>query len=156
VRVCLLPENLSGRAINKADCFCIRADDSRALPTFLAMRLACHSTFAELEETIHGATRPRINLGQLKGIRFGLPALDEQAEIVRRVESLFALADQLEARYTTARAHLDRLTPALLAKAFRGDLVPQDAGDTSENPASSKYGRVEPLSRKAKSERQRR
>ena len=41
------------------------------------------------------------------------------------VESLFALADQLEARYTNAAAQIDRLARALLAKAFRGEFVSQ-------------------------------
>jgi len=48
---------------------------------------------------------------------------------VRRVESLFAYADRLEARYRAARTLVDRLTPALLAKAFSGELVPQDPDD---------------------------
>lgn len=38
-------------------------------------------------------------------------------------------ADRLEARVTAARESAGRLTPALLAKAFRGELVPQDPND---------------------------
>ena len=60
-------------------------------------------------------------------------------EIVRRVETLFAYADRLEARYTAARAQVERLTPALLAKAFRGELVPQDPND---EPASVLLERI--------------
>ena len=55
--------------------------------------------------------------------------MTEQTEIVRRVETLFAFADRLEARLKTAQTAADRLTPALLAKAFRGELVPQDPND---------------------------
>ena len=50
-------------------------------------------------------------------------------EIMRRVEGLFALADQLELRLTKARGQVDQLTPSLLARAFAGQLVPQDATD---------------------------
>jgi type I restriction enzyme S subunit len=57
----------------------------------------------------------------------------EQHEIVRRVEALFALADQIEARYAKAKVHVDRLTQSILAKAFRGELVSQDPND---EPAS--------------------
>jgi type I restriction enzyme S subunit len=133
VRVCLLPVGLSENAINKADCFCIRLDRKRCSPQFVAMRLASKSTFIALNEQVHGATRPRINLGQLKAFNLDLPPLTEQAEIVHRVKALFACADRLEARYAAARAQVDRLTPALLAKAFRGELVPQDPDD---EPAS--------------------
>lgn len=57
------------------------------------------------------------------------PPLEEQYEIVDQVENLFTLANQLEAKLTTARRLIERLTPALLAKAFRGELVPQDPND---------------------------
>lgn len=68
-----------------------------------------------------------------------LPSIAEQKEIVRRAQGLFTLADQLEARLTTARKLVDRLTPALLAKAFRGELLPQDP---SEEPASALLERI--------------
>ena len=57
------------------------------------------------------------------------PPLEEQEEIVRRVESLFQKCDQIEARYQKAKAYTDKLTQAFLAKAFRGELVPQDPND---------------------------
>ena len=139
VRVCLLPNQFSGNAINKADCLCIRVNQRICLPKFLAMRLACPSTFLALERQIHGATRPRVNLAQLRQLQFNLPSTHEQNEIVRRVETLFAYADRLEARYATARAQVERLTPALLAKAFRGELVPQDPDD---EPASVLLDRI--------------
>lgn len=72
-----------------------------------------------------------INQTALFGLNIDLPPLEEQTEIVRRVEALFAMADRLEARYTAARAQVEKLTPATLAKAFRGDLVPQDPNDES-------------------------
>jgi len=68
-----------------------------------------------------------------------LPPLPEQREIVRRVEALFAFVDRIEARLTEARAQLERLTPATLAKAFRGELVPQDPND---EPASALLERL--------------
>jgi type I restriction enzyme S subunit len=139
VRVCLLPDELSEQAINKADCFCVRTDLSVCLPEFLALRLACRSTFLALEQEVHGTTRPRINLRQLKEFTFELPPLSEQHEIVRCVEALFTYADRLEARYSAARARVERLTPALLAKAFCGELVPQDPSD---EPASVLLERI--------------
>jgi type I restriction enzyme, S subunit len=64
---------------------------------------------------------------------------DEQTEIVRRVETLFALADRIEAGCTAARTHAQRLALQLLAKAFRGELVPQDPND---EPASVLLARI--------------
>lgn len=58
-----------------------------------------------------------------------VPSIEEQTEIVRRVDILLAFADRLEARLQAAQTASARLTPALLAKAFRGELVPQDPND---------------------------
>jgi type I restriction enzyme, S subunit len=62
-------------------------------------------------------------------IEIPLPPLEEQHEIARRVEQLFALADALEAKYANARAHVTGLEQALLAKAFRGELAAPDPHD---------------------------
>ena len=70
-----------------------------------------------------------INSEELLGLPLLLPSKPEQAEIVRRVETLFAFADRLEARLAQAQTAVDRMTPSLLAKAFRGELVPQDPAD---------------------------
>lgn len=78
-----------------------------------------------------GVSQSNINAKKLAAFRFSLPSIEEQAEIVRRVEALFKLADRIEARYTAACAQAQRLTPLLLAKAFRGELVAQDPDDES-------------------------
>ena len=71
--------------------------------------------------------RKTLNLEQLRTLPVPLPPLAEQHEIVRRVEQLFALADRLEAQLAAARTRVDRLTQSILAKAFRGELVPTEA-----------------------------
>jgi type I restriction enzyme S subunit len=80
-----------------------------------------------------GVAQAHFNVGSMKRAPLNLPSLFEQQEIVRRAHVHFTLADQLEARLATSRKFIDRLTPALLAKAFRGELVPQDPND---EPAS--------------------
>jgi len=70
-----------------------------------------------------------LSISKVSRLRIPIPSLAEQHEIVRRVEALFAFADRLEARCAAARKQAGQLTPALLAKAFRGELVPQDPAD---------------------------
>ncbi len=41
----------------------------------------------------------------------------------------FAFADQLEAKVASAKSRIDHLSQSILAKAFRGELVPQDPND---------------------------
>lgn len=68
-----------------------------------------------------------INIAILNELAVPLPPLAEQQEIVRRVSDLFELADVIESRLTDARRMVDQLTQAVLAKAFRGELVPTEA-----------------------------
>jgi type I restriction enzyme S subunit len=81
-----------------------------------------------------------INSKELAALEINLPSTVEQTEIVRRVESLFALADTVEKQYLAAKQRLDRLSQSLLAKAFRGELVPQDPND---EPAAELLKRIQ-------------
>jgi type I restriction enzyme, S subunit len=84
---------------------------------------------SQLIESAYGNGKPGLNLLNIREVKIALPSLEEQHEIIRRVETLFAKADRIETQYHAARQHLDRLTPARLAKAFRGELVSQDPKD---------------------------
>lgn len=92
-----------------------------------------------LEAFAPATAQKNINLKVLSELVFPMPPLSEQTEIVRRVEQLFAFADQLEARVKAAQARIDHLTQSILAKAFRGELVPQDPND---EPASVLLERI--------------
>jgi len=70
-----------------------------------------------------------INQKQLASLQIPLPGFKEQKEIVHRVEALFSKADQLQEKLNAAKSGVDKLTPTILAKAFRGELVPQDPND---------------------------
>ncbi|WP_278420337.1 restriction endonuclease subunit S [Stutzerimonas kunmingensis] len=87
-----------------------------------------------------GSTIPQVNNTDIAPLIIPLPPLAEQTEIVRRVEQLFAFADQLEAKVASAKSRIDHLTQSILAKAFRGELVPQDPND---EPASVLLERIQ-------------
>ncbi len=89
--------------------------------------------YQRLRAESFGGNQPNLNLGIIKSWEIPLPPLAEQHEIVRRVRELFALADRLEARLTQARRQVDSLTQAILAKAFRGELVPTEAALSRES-----------------------
>jgi type I restriction enzyme, S subunit len=69
---------------------------------------------------------PKINQQTVTNVPIMLPSLAEQERIVAKLEELFAGADALEARHALATTATARLGPALIQKAFRGELVPQD------------------------------
>jgi type I restriction enzyme S subunit len=109
------------------------------LADYLSFCLSNSANNGKLEQLFTGSTIKHLTGASLKKLQILLPSREEQEEIVDRVESLYSLADQLEARLTIARKVVDRLTPALLAKAFRGELVPKDPGD---EPASVLLERI--------------
>ncbi|MBE0681290.1 MAG: restriction endonuclease subunit S [Anaerolineales bacterium] len=100
----------------------------RLLPEYLQIFLSSPETVANLVEDSVGSTMSNLNQKILMALVIRVPNVEEQAEIVRRVEKLFAYAERLEARYLSASEHVERLTPSLLAKAFRGELVGQEQG----------------------------
>lgn len=139
VRVCLFPDNLGHIAINKADCFAIRPDLALCDAQYVTYMLASAETYEAMKENVRGVTRPRIGLSQLRNYEIPLPPVEEQELIAANIKATFARANRLEAEATRARALLDRLESALLAKAFRGELVPQDPND---EPAQTLLDRI--------------
>jgi len=94
----------------------------------------------DVQPWLTGTTgRAKLTQGALNALPFAVPPQSEMVEIVRRVNSMFALADRIEARCTAARAQAQRLSPLVLAKAFRGELVAQDPKD---EPASALLARI--------------
>ena len=51
-----------------------------------------------------------------------LPSITEQTQIVQKVETYFALADEIETQVKTALEKVNLLTQSILAKAFSGEL----------------------------------
>ncbi|KZK79373.1 Type-1 restriction enzyme EcoKI specificity protein [Pseudovibrio sp. W64] len=139
VRVCQVPKELDNNAINKADCFCIRLDEAQTDSRFVMYQLGSSTTYEILKDLVHGATRPRINLKQLKCFELKLPSLLKQKEIVTCIEAAFAKIDRLAIEAKRALHLVDRLDEKILAKAFRGELVPQDPED---EPASVLLERI--------------
>jgi type I restriction enzyme S subunit len=108
----------------------VRADRSLVLPSYL---LICMQSQEFRDQFFEGETgqvnQGNVGINHIGSCKVLLPPFPEQQEIVRRIEDLFAFADRIEARLATAQKTVERLTPATLAKAFRGELVPQDPND---------------------------
>ena len=94
-----------------------------ANPNFAFLYLQTDNFMNQVKQNLKGSDQPYINTSSLDYLTINLPPLAEQHEIVRRVECLFAFAERLETRWRAAQGQLSALTPSLLAKAFRGELV---------------------------------
>jgi type I restriction enzyme, S subunit len=111
----------------------IRLDQQQLLPHFAVYALRGDPDVVnQVQFGIRGVTRPGYNTSLLESIRVPVPPLTEQREIVRRVEALFALADRIEEHVRAATVRADLLPQAILARAFRGELVPTEAQFATE------------------------
>lgn len=127
--LCVVPNNI-GEARFSTNIIRLAVNKKAVSPLFVCFLFqGCQYVLDQISELCKGSTRDFLNQSILKAISIPIPAISEQKEIVRRVEYLFKIADQIEARYEKAKAHVDKLTQSVLAKAFRGELVPQNPND---------------------------
>ena len=137
--ICIVPLEI-GEAIISTNLIRVSLDKNCILPNIFCF-LFRGSTFIlnQVTNLCAGSTRDFLNQKILNSLIFPIPPLEEQKEIVRRVESLFKIADTIEQQYQQAEADLKTLNQSILAKAFQGELVPQDPND---EPASVLLERI--------------
>lgn len=136
--VAVYPDNALD-AVLTADCIKVSINESLATRKFTYFQMKSDLFRTRVKAISAGVAQQKVSLGNFRKLKLWVPPLDEQTEIVRRVEQLFAFADQLEARVAAAQERIDKLTQSILAKAFRGELVPQDPND---EPASVLLERI--------------
>jgi len=76
-----------------------------------------------------GISDSGLNLTQEKFLNLSLPKLnlEQQQTTVRRIETAFAWLDRVAAEHANASRLLPKLDQAILAKAFRGELISQNS-----------------------------
>jgi len=113
------------------------ADTTCTLPEYIEFFL--RTVRADLEQFAPATAQKNINLETLYRVHAPVPSVDEQLEIVRRIEIAFASLNRISVEHSRANLLLPKLDQAILAKAFRGELVPQDPRD---EPASKLLERL--------------
>jgi type I restriction enzyme S subunit len=96
-------------------------------PRYLVYYFTSPPFYGQLSAVMSQTTRDFVPISGQYSLFVFLPPPKEQREIVRRVEELFKLADDVEKQVEAATKRVDKLTQTVLAKAFRGELVPTDA-----------------------------
>jgi type I restriction enzyme, S subunit len=69
---------------------------------------------------------------------FAFPPLSQQKQIVQRVRAAIGYINRLASEAKSARKLIDYLNKAILTRAFRGELVPQDPHDVIANVLSER------------------
>jgi len=121
---CVIPPTL--KVANCSDLVILRPSEVLNA-AYATVFLNSREARSHVEDVKVGIAQGHFNIGSMRTTPLPLPPLEEQAEIVRRVEALFALADAIERRVATARKSADALPQAIVARAFSGRLVPTEA-----------------------------
>ena len=135
-----------------------RVNNNYILPEFICHFLNSPTTRDRMLSIVSGAAITRLTLIKLNNSFFCLPPFAEQREIVRRVDDLFRLADVIDKRIVAATVRADKLTQAILAKAFRAELVPTEAElarleGRSYEPASTLLAKIKAQRKDVKPQR---
>ena len=110
------------RGVCSADVYPVRVKSPMLEPQFVKWALIAEP-FTEYANRLSGRTRmPKLNRKQLFGFDFTHPPLAEQRRIVAELDALQAEVDALKRLQAETAAELDALLPAILDKAFKGEL----------------------------------
>jgi type I restriction enzyme S subunit len=113
-------------------------DKDRASPSFTEFFL--RTARAQLASFAPATAQKNINLDTLSSLRVPVAPLDEQDEVVRRIEAAFMWLDTVALEHARAARLLPKLDQAILAKAFRGEFKPQQ--DLRDERASELLARI--------------
>jgi len=119
-------------AANNQNVAAILCSETPTLPEWVFWWLKAR--YQETRSGGSGGAQPALNASRVKELTIPLAPLAEQHHIVTRIEALFAQADILETQVAATRRRLEQVDQAILARAFRGELVSQDPND---EPASA-------------------
>ncbi|EJV5743479.1 restriction endonuclease subunit S [Vibrio alginolyticus] len=114
-----------------ANVILIQPEISLAEPKYIQYFLSSPTTMDEVAKQANSTSQSAFGIKKMRAFVCSLPSKIEQTEIVRLVDQYFAFADTIEAQVKKAQARVDNLTQSILAKAFRGELVPQNDDDES-------------------------
>jgi len=94
-----------------------------ALSKYLEIILRSPTAIEYFNGASVGSTMVNLNQKVVKNLEVFFPGLNEQAQLVKQVETFFAHADTIEKQVQAAQARVNSLTQSILAKAFRGELT---------------------------------
>jgi type I restriction enzyme S subunit len=136
---CAVFDATYGRALPSAYLIRFRLHRQKVLPRYLLYFLLSPVGQRYMGAGATAVTQPNINARTISAISVPLPRLDEQQEIVRLVELALIRIGAVEETASLLASDVDLLNQSILAKAFRGELVPQDPSD---EPASVLLERI--------------
>lgn len=124
-------------ACNNQNCAAIRVSESGYPPEYVYWYL--HLAYQTTRNAGSGNNQPALNKDRVQRLPIPLAPVEEAVEIARVIAAAFSWFDTVTDEHAHAAKLLPKLEQTILAKAFRGELVPQDPAD---EPASVLLQRI--------------
>ncbi len=138
-RTAIATEEIAGANCNQAVAIIRMKQRDPTDQSYVCWWLQSPEAQIAINEGVVDVARANFSLASIRAMSLPWPSKSSRTEIVRRIETAFAWLDRLAVEHTSATKLLPKLDAAILAKAFRGELVPQDPND---EPASVLLERV--------------
>jgi type I restriction enzyme S subunit len=101
----------------------LRPDPKQIISRFLMLHLLSPNVlYDQVLEGKTGTTSHHVNIGHLRQVQIFVPPLSEQRRIVDYLDTIQAQVDTLKQEQAASTAELDALLPAVLDRAFKGEL----------------------------------
>ena len=127
--LCIVPAHMEGSLLS-TNLMRVTLDDEKILPKYFVYLFQSKGVVIDqVKELCKGSTRDFLNQNILKKIKFPLPSISIQTQVVAEVESRLSLCDKLEDIVSENLEKSQALRQSILKKAFEGKLVPQDPND---------------------------
>jgi type I restriction enzyme S subunit len=134
----IYPEGFPNAVIT-ADCIKLAPKPAITSSLFLKYWLRAAPAKEKILEETKGVAQRKLSLKRFRDIVLPLPPISEQEAIIRQIDASLEPGEEIKNACAAVLCDLNRLDQSILAKAFRGELIPQDPND---EPASALLERI--------------
>ena len=121
-KTCIVPNKFK-YGIVVADVVRIRPNKEQVNYDFLKHFLNSDCSVRQLTADIKGATRPRVNIAEVRNLKLSIPNIIKQKEIVETLDILDNHIQSILSSYKEELKNLEELKKSILQKAFNGELT---------------------------------
>jgi len=119
---CIAPHAFS-EGIIVADLVRARLPDEKVDTKYITYLINSPSVIQQFKENTKGTTRPRVNLKFMRSLQLPIAPLDQQKQIVAKIEKLFSHIDAGIEALNTAKQRLKQYRQSVLKAAVTGELT---------------------------------